>query len=293
MLRQKLLLFFIAFISLGLLSCTDLPDAGIIQNWHLEDDVLDWDDVKDAQYYQFKFFLEDGTEDVVSNTTPIRTYDSAYDFYRFSNQSDLFFKIEVILEDGSKILSELIQLTIERPFPRPKYVGGDYIQTQLTWDSYGSERADFLNYTLIINDQEHVVETSMFDMSDYEPAIYEITIIANYEGGSSLPSKPHYLFWRLDVISESIYYDVTQPEDLVYDLADEAEVFVIRGKMGVFHEYLPESVAYIEDNQLIVSSTYITTEANQDGPGPILLVIEVLSESYFYTIYLTKTDLTT
>jgi hypothetical protein len=288
MLFKKILLLTVVFLNLSLIACTDLPDAGVIKNWHFEDDVLDWDDVSGANYYQLKFYDEDGNEDVVSNRSAIRSYESFYDFYRFSNLYDLFFKIEVIDKDGSVRVSDMIQISIDRTYPRPKYVGGQYLTQYLTWDNDGSERDDFLNYTLMINDEEHIVKSAEYDMTDYEPDIYEIIIIANYEEGSSLPSKPHFMFWQMETVSESIYFDFDQPEDLVFDLVDDAEVLAIKGTVGMFREYLPEKVAYVDDQQLIVTVDYIIAEAKDTD---IVMTIEVLTESYFYTIYLTRINL--
>ncbi len=210
----------------------DVP-TNIVQNG----EILTWDSVEDATYYSVMIGLNEQT-----------TIETSISLLSFENGS---YDVQVRAYNKSEhsIYSDTITIVIKRDYDIPQELSFD--DGLISWSSL----VDSTSYTLNINGETIEVFDTSYNLSVVQNTIYEISIKANYQSGSS-------------VFSETLYVHTFSTADTVYDtdfnrllpigldviLADEIsiEAFFVDG------EYQPLSYITKDHEKLQFNGDWLT-----------------------------------
>jgi hypothetical protein len=246
------MLFLLVFTT----ACVEKTDYGIIKNLYIRDTIVYWDDVEGATYY----YIYDTDNDISDNIVYVGyTFASEFKWSEWLSENvEIVFKIKVFYEDKEPEYSDLITLKIETEFPKPGTLDWKNTDNTLNW-SPSSEVEEFVNYALMINDEEITVEENSYDFSEYADGLFIIKVRSNYEKGSSIYTEPRYNYLSLESTRLDIEFDSDSSEDLVINFEDTENIVVMINPTVPAYEII-ESVSgifTIEDSYISVNDDYI------------------------------------
>ncbi|MBU1145653.1 MAG: hypothetical protein KJ971_07385 [Firmicutes bacterium] len=285
---KRILMIGLFFTIVLLISgCSNNQD--IIQ-WTYDDDLLDWQDVEGAQYYQIIFYDDDlETETDNGHDYMFYAYGSEFSFFLYPNEASYHVKIKIIYEDETFELSDIINVSISRQFNHPTGIGSSSATQNLEWQNVGYGLEDFINYTVKVNDdEEYNVEEAMFEMSGFNEGVYKVEVCANYTDGTSKWSSPFYANINVGGDILSIYYDTNSNEDFSYTFDEEVNILSVRGNYN-FDSFddLTDDIVQISDSTITINHYYIQNEGNlTEGIYTNILHLLVVSDNQIYTVYL-------
>lgn len=286
--KKRVLLLSIMLVLIPLLvGCNNYREAGFIK-WAYNDLILDWKDVKEADYYQIVIYQDDLVTPADLFGEALYAYDSNFSFadYRDDNFN---LKIIAVYSDGTEEESEIIQFEVNREFQQPVSWGGNYFGDMLSWSNLSEDNLDFVNYTIKINDEEIEVNENQYYIGDYEPGIYKYQVRANYTEGSSLWSRAIYLGLDIGVETKNLIYDISTNEDFIYSFDESEKVVAVIGDYNLFSNYiLSNDVAKIDRSTLTMNQFYIRCEYSiLQSENPKLIRFRVVTEEKIYDLYIT------
>ncbi len=291
-LKRTIAVFLFAIISF-LTGCTqttteDLPDAGVIQNWKLENMKLSWDDVESATYYTLDFYNEDYERiQLVQETDYIYTLISEYDLSMFNPELDYIIKIIVHYQDKSTEESEFIEFTPSGDFPVVFGVGTNYLRTQLEFLPYYPSDDEIVDFTLEINGEEFVTAETIFNIEDFETNYLKIRLKINYENYSSDYSDFYYIVRNTDIDNINVIYDFNSNEDLVLDLENDTDIVAVKDSRNNFNILIfeDEGVFTVDDQgNMIVSKDYLNIFYTDQINEPITFLTIFTEDKVFIVL---------
>lgn len=278
MLWKRGLVVILLFALFTLSSCT-ANNAGIIKNWKVENDILSWDAVDGATYYEILWYQNENSDSLLISQG-YYVYDSNMALAQIAKNKDIYIAIRVHLSDGTTEDSEMMHFKQDIQFPYPSSIGGNYIRTNLMWYDLSDEYPSLINYTIKVNDEEYTVNTNEFDLTAIEANIYEIYVKANYTGGQSEYSPVYYVTHLLPNENTTLYYDPSLNQNLSFSLSLTMPVVYIHGEYVLNRDILDDSIITISGNDFILNRYYIESQSS----GPYYGSIYIVTGDCIYTI---------
>lgn len=285
---RKLLMLFLIIISTILVSCVEKQDFGLITGFYIKDETIHWDDIEEALYYEVFYYYEESQDEILfENEFCFESHTTSYNHYTYHSA---FIEIEVIYEDGTSEISDMIEIACETPeFGPVIQIYQDYFEpNEVSWLSSGRVADDFISYTVELGDkkfdtsEQSLLLTDFFTEDELSNNIYEMTVTVNYQDGSSRKSYTCYIASLEFNYSRTIEVDYAADsgEDLTFEF-DEGDVIIFntRNLLGA-GVAAPEGIFTCKGDEITVSSVFLNT--------PIGLSFMIYTENHFYAIDINK-----
>jgi hypothetical protein len=259
-----------------------------INDWTFEDNVLSWEAVDGARYYEL--ILYDDEDNEITTIDPLFVYGTSFDFaslFRAESEFDLI--IKAFLEDGTTKESNRIQFILEIPYPHPVSIGKNYLSTRIEWQQAMGE--NLIDYTVRVNGVDQNVGTNYLEITDlYDDGIYQVQVRANYQGGSSAWTEPYWYSVQQDLESIYVFFEPTENQNVRYTF-DNDIVAVTGYYLLSSNRVLPELIAEINGAELTLNRFYVFNP-NVDTLSENMLfgIVTVYTEDAVYPLYITNNE---
>lgn len=286
--NKKILISWILFIVIGLLSCTtsvtttQLPtETTEHKPIQFSNHILDWDDVEGAIYYRIRFYYEDGT---IWDNMYEYTYVSELDMaMNYSLNLHYYIKIKSFFQNGDSEETELLDFRYRTIFEYPNRLSMDLSSKRITWSS-NQYKSGFQNYTLRINDEEYSTEYNYYDYPFEPDTVYEISVRSNYTLGRSDFTKPYVYREDSTKVTEHFVYPIYSIEDVILEFEQDEEIIsmqYINHSMHSGYVELPQGAYEIEGSTVTINHIFMIN--NLKVQNPFLLFIITDKDMYIYT----------
>lgn len=281
------LLLFTSFLGCNQTTTEDLPDAGIIQNYRLENMTLSWDKIEDAVFYTFEFYDEE-YEYIEFQPVPLFSLVPKYDFSIFNTSVNYQLKIVVHYSDKTTETSDYIPLFTAGYCPPITSMSIGYLKDNLTFVSHYDGFDEAVNYTLEINGTEYTTTEYIFDITGFDTDYLKVRVKLNFLEESSEFSEYYYL--PIHIYGEAIYadYDYDADEELVIDLGDDEDVIVISDSKNIYNRFIYEDEGLYtinDDGDIVISQNYLDMFYT-DQTGALLTLLTVFTETHVHMVYI-------
>lgn len=196
---------FIILIFVFLITACSKQDLRAPKNLRIENDILYWDEVKNASVYL-----------ILINEEEFTSNKNEFDL-SFLDNGEYTIKVQAKAKNyQDSNFSETIKYNVELKEPRNLKI----VDNTLTWDDIQMAS----KYTVYINDQTFEVTENSFDLSSLSKNIlYEITVVAHYEDKVSSHSKQ--ITYSIFEVPKNLI--INEDNILLWDKINEATKYTI------------------------------------------------------------------
>jgi len=272
MIKAVLYLILLSLFTTLLIGCNN-EDASALIEWSFDDEILDWNDVPSAKYYEIILFEDDRVTPIDHLDYNLYAYDSHYSFYPFQN-GDYNVKIIIYDESGEEHVSDMIEISLDRDSQHVQSIGMNYQNDLVSWTDLALNNPSFVNYTVKINDETFDTEENAYHFENHDLKICEIRVRANYTDGSSLYSEPFYAYGTDLVEMKTATHELSSNAPFTYDFDTDETIIAVVGNYNFQSIHvLPREIAKIEGNTLELNRYYLEREGNSEETDSLMILI--------------------
>lgn len=270
----RVLLF--SFFMIVLISCDDKQDYGYIKNFYIQNEIIYWDDVEDAKFYEVTYYYDDEQS---NKDNLLYGKEITYISQTKSNNQYMYpgFKITIRThyEDNHTEESHFITLYYKRiEDSSPRWITYLPFESNAIYWDIPDNIETIVDFTVLVNGNEYNVTENEFYIeehlsnSEIDNTLLKIQVKTNYQDGSSQFSNVFYGFFHfmnsIELNKIELGYNPNINDDVIHRFTQgEISTIVYMNPLSDLIEELPQGAFHINDSQIILNK-YFLENLNSD-----------------------------